>query len=490
MTERFPDSPVFTGWEAPQRFEGDIYDLEIDGEIPPDLDGALFRVTPDRQYPPRFDNDIFFNGDGSVSSFRIKDGHVDFKVRYIRTPRYLSEHQARRSLFGMYRNPFTDDPSVAGLSRSTGNTNVVVHNGLLWALKEDSLPYAMDPETLETIGESNFAGQIRSRTFTAHPKWDPRTGDMYCFGYEARGLATPDLAYYVIDPAGVVRHEAWFRMPYPGMVHDMALTENHVIFPIMPFSSSLERMKAGGQHWVWEPDVDVYFGVIPRNGGGEDVRWFHAPNAFPGHTINAFEDKGKIYLDVLLVTGRTFFPWWPDAQGRTGDAMNGDVMRIEIDLRRRDLIAEPTVLTPIIADLPAVDDRYVSTSYRHAYLTTADPAALEMPVRAKPYNGYFTGFLHVDAHTGAVRGTWAPGALATVQEPVFVPRDSTAAEGEGYLMAVVNRHDEVRSELVVLDSTRIDAGPIATARLPFRMKNGIHGSWADATQFRPRMVEG
>lgn len=35
-------------------------------------------------------------------------------------------------------------------------------------------PIAMDPETLETIGASDFNGKITSRTFTAHPKPDPR----------------------------------------------------------------------------------------------------------------------------------------------------------------------------------------------------------------------------------------------------------------------------------------------------------------------------
>lgn len=33
-----------------------------------------------------------------------------------------------------------------------------------------------------------------------------------------------------------------------------------------------------------------------------------------------------------------------------------------------------------------------------------------------------------------------------------------------------------------MDSTRISAGPLAVARLPFRMKNGLHGNWADASQ--------
>ncbi|MDH6219591.1 carotenoid oxygenase family protein [Streptomyces pseudovenezuelae] len=486
MTKPFPRSPQMSGWEAPQRFEGDIYDLEIEGEVPADLDGSFFRVAPDPQYPPMMGDDIFINGDGSVSAFRIQNGHIDFKMRYVQTPRYLREREARQSLFGLYRNPYTDDPSVAGLSRSTGNTNVVMHNGLLWALKEDSLPIALDPLTLETIGASDFAGQVSSRTFTAHPKFDPETGDMYCFGYEAKGEATDDIAYYVIDPAGKVKHETWFKQPYPGMVHDMAITENYVIFPVAPFTSDAERMRAGGLHWQWEPGLDVVYGVIPRFGGPEDVRWFSGPNAFVGHTLNAFEDRGKIYYDVPLTDGNVF-GFFPDAEGRSSapGELKGAVMRVELDPRRADLRAQGEVLLPTMAEFPAVDERYVSGAYRHVFLMDIDPALLDLSrVPAKPANMMYNRFLHVDAHSGTVRSSWAPGPSATVQEPVFVPRGAGAPEGDGYLIGLVNRLDEVRSDLVVLDTADITAGPVASARLPFRMKNALHGDWAGVEEFR------
>jgi carotenoid cleavage dioxygenase-like enzyme len=54
---------------------------------------------------------------------------------------------------------------------------------MLLALKEDSPPYALDPNTLETLGLYTFGGQLKSRTFSAHPKFDPDTGEMIVFGY-------------------------------------------------------------------------------------------------------------------------------------------------------------------------------------------------------------------------------------------------------------------------------------------------------------------
>lgn len=127
---------------------------------------------------------------------------------------------------GKYRNKFTD--AVRFKIRSTANTNIVFFNGQLLALKEDSPPYAMDPSTLETKGLYDFEGQLPSVTFTAHPKFDPKTGEMVCFGYEAKGDGTPDICYYQVRPDGSFSNICWFVAPVCAMIHDFAVTENWV----------------------------------------------------------------------------------------------------------------------------------------------------------------------------------------------------------------------------------------------------------------------
>ena len=83
---------------------------------------------------------------GTYACFRIRNGRVDYRSRYVRTERYLAQDAARRNLMPMYRNPSRDDPSVKGLSRSTANTHVIHHRNLILALKEDSAPTALDLE--------------------------------------------------------------------------------------------------------------------------------------------------------------------------------------------------------------------------------------------------------------------------------------------------------------------------------------------------------
>src|SRR5215475_4922015 len=185
---------------APMRAEVTIQDCVVEGKIPGDLNGGFYATGPDAQYPTAPGN-ILFDGEGHVRMFRIRNGRVDYRTRFARTERYEAQDKARRLLMPMYRNPALDDPSVKGLSRSTANTHVINHRGMILALKEDSPPSALDLNTLETIDPVyTFDGQLpRDQPFTAHPKVCSTTGNLVAFGYEARGFGSDVIAVFEID---------------------------------------------------------------------------------------------------------------------------------------------------------------------------------------------------------------------------------------------------------------------------------------------------
>jgi carotenoid cleavage dioxygenase len=214
----FPGTPSFTGFNTPSRIEADIVDLAYEGTIPPELDGAFFRVQPDPQFPPRLGDDISFNGDGMITRFHIHHGRCDFRQRWAHTDKWKLERAAGRPLFGAYRNPLTDDPVVKGKIRGTANTNAWIHGGKLYALKEDSPALVMNPATLETEGYTRFNGSMTGQTFTAHPKVDPQTGNMIAFGYAASGLCTDDCTFYEISPSGRAAPRAVVQGPL--LLHD------------------------------------------------------------------------------------------------------------------------------------------------------------------------------------------------------------------------------------------------------------------------------
>jgi len=487
MTKAFP-AIMTQGIDEPCRFEGEVFDLEvIEGAVPPELDGLLVQAVPDQTFPPEVENlhlmTVAAGGDGSVRAFRIKNGHVDFRTRYVRTERFLLERSARRSLYGNYRDPFSDDPSVAGKSRTTANTALFFHGGRLLSAKEDGLAYEIDPATLDTRGAWTADGSITSKTFTAHPKIDPNSGQLCAFGYAAKGETTRDIAYYVFDAAGRLEHEAWFEAPLSAMIHDCALTPNYMLFPVMPVTSDLERLRTGGPHFIYEADMPQYFGVIPRMGRPDEVRWFKAPPGFTGHTVNAREEDGKILFDLLEADGNGFAPVIADRDGRApppGTVRNA-LVRWTIDYHSNSeelTSAHRTVLAQVNGEGAHIDPRFEMRPYRHMFVPTLDPAKLTTDTNGRPVPVLFNQLSHFDLQQGT-RDDWFPGPAATFQDPVFVPRGADAAEGEGFLIGLLNRPLERRSELVILDSLNLPAGPIARLSLPLRMRLGIHATWID-----------
>jgi len=481
MSLRFPDTPTFTGFNAPVRIEGEIRDLEVEGEIPDGLEGAFYRCGPDFRFPPRLGDDINHNGDGVVSAFRFEGGRVHFAMRFVRTEKYEAEDAAGRGLIGLYRNPFTDDPALAGRDRSLANTNVLLHAGRLLAMKEDGLPYELDPHSLETRGRCDFGGRLRSRTFTAHPKIDPDTGEMIGFGYEAAGLASREMALQLIGPDGSLVREEFFEAPYVSFQHDFAVTERHIVFALMPATTSLERLKAGRTHWVFDPALPVKVGIMPRDGGVKDLRWFTATGRGLGHVQNAFSDGETVVLDIF-VSERCQFPFIPNADGRGFDrgASTPRLARWTFDLAANADGFEEEVLFPDFMEMPRTDDRYHTRPYRYGWCAVIDPAR---PVATAGTLGPgWNTIVRVDmARRGQDR--WWVGEHAACQEPQFVPRRPGAPEGDGWLLVMLTRlgPQGYWSELVILDAERIPEGPVARIRLPIRLRGAIHGNWVAGT---------
>ena len=465
---RFPDVPVYQGWGAPVRLESELRDLEIvAGRVPEDLNGTLYRCGPDPQYPPMRGDSVFIDGEGLAAMFRFDRGHVDFRSRYIRNERFTLQEKARRSLFGRYRNRYTDDASVAGKNRGTANTNAVWHGGKLLILKEDSLPWEVDPDTLETVREWNYDGAVRAVSLTAHPKLDLETGELLTFSYQAKGDATTDVAFYIVDKHGKIAHELWFNAPWAPMVHDFAVTGTHVVIPFFPLATDLEIIKKGGPFYQWHPDRETMIAVFPRRGRADDVRWFRGPASSAGHMMNATMEGSKLHLDLCLYQGNCF-PFFPTPDGQETAPVPPFLTRMSFDLASNSDGYETKRLSAMPCEMPRTDDRFQGRAYRHGYMICFGPDRTQ---------GSMLG--HLDHATGKLK-LWSPGEASGIQEPCFAPRRPDAAEGDGYLLVLVNRMKEMRSDLAVLDARDIEAGPVALIRLPTRIRSTFHGMWVPA----------
>ena len=477
---RFPDQLIYRGYSAPVRIEGDVYDLEVIGTIPEGLNGTYYRNSADPQYPPLLGTDIFLNGDGMLHMVRLEHGHADLKTRYVQTEKWKAERRARRGLFGAYRNPYTDDPSVAGMDRGTGNTSVWWNAGRLFALKEDSRPIEMDPDSLATLGSHDFDGRLTSKTFTAHPKIDPRTGDVVAYGYNTQGVASSTIELFFIDRAGQLTRTETFEAPYSSMVHDFMLSENFVIFTICPMVCDWERVKAGKPIFHWDATLPTRIAVIPRAPGGtQRIRWFQAPAAcMETHTFNAWEAGDLLHLEHF-VTESGWLSQFPDINDANAREKPPFAYRWTLDLGSSAEGFVSQKIFPHIGEMPMVDLRFLTRETRHFWFGTSNTTLgpmLDMGPKGPP----FTCIGHWAADTGKLDFYYA-GPHSAPEEPVFVPRSPSAEQGDGWLLTVVGRRAENRTDLVILDARNLSAGPVATIRFPARLHEGFHGIWVPAS---------
>jgi carotenoid cleavage dioxygenase-like enzyme len=343
-------------------------------------------------------------------------GRARYRNRWVRTPKWHAENGAGRLLFEGFGTP--TDPSVADVDPVSANINIVHHAGKLMALDEHGEPFELDPEGLELGAFLNTGGKR-----SAHPKIDPETGEMIWFAYWAGSEPFSNLIDYgITDKTGKVTRRDRFAAPYASLIHDFLVTKSYTIFPVMPLTGDLARARKGLPPMAWEPAKGGFLGVMKRNANVDSIRWFEIEPKFFLHSMNAWEDGDKIHCDVIEFPQP---PVFPNADGSPAKDVEGRLTRWTIDLAGNTNRAQREQIDDLNSEMPRVDARFAGLPYRHGWYMAN--IGSENPLR-------HNAIAHLNLATGRreVR-VLDPGDVAG--EPVFVPRSSTAPEGDGYIIA-------------------------------------------------------
>jgi carotenoid cleavage dioxygenase-like enzyme len=452
-------NPHLKGVLAPVRQERD-FEVTVRGRIPDGLNGALYRNGPNPQFDPSGPYHAFI-GDGMIHGFWIADGKAHYRNRYVRTPRWLAENAAGRNLFGGMGMP--SDPSVENIHAGGANTNVVHHANKLMALQEGSEPFELDAATLDPRGFGHTGGR-----FTAHPKMDPETGEMVWFAYSTGEQPLNNLVDYgVSDAAGNVVRRDRFAAPYCSMIHDFMVTQNHVLFPVLPLTGDLQRAMKGGPAFAWEPEKGAYIGVMKRDADVSTIRWFEIDAVYMFHPMNMWEDGTRIHADVMEYPSA---PLFPNADGSRGDNAQARLVRWTLDLAGSSNKVTRTPLHETFGEFPRFDERRAGLRYRHGWYAANVGAKDQLT---------FNALAHVDHVTGRETLRQMP-AGDQPGEPIFVPRTADAPEGDGWILSVIHRADDNTADLLVLNAQDIAGDPEAVLSIPARIPSGFHGNWVGA----------
>jgi carotenoid cleavage dioxygenase-like enzyme len=485
MVVGFPMTPDFSGLNEPVGKEVSLPGLSVEGIIPAEIRGAFYRAVPDPAFPPKFEDDNLLSGDGMISKLHFHDdGSVDFDMRFVQTARHKAEVAAGKSLFGRYRNPFTDDAEVAGVDRTVANTTPVWHAGKLLMAKEDGHAYRIDPHTLETLGSYDFDGVLKSETMTAHVRVDPVTAEMFFYGYECDGLASTKVAYCIADKSGKLIREQWFDAPYCAMMHDFTITENYALFPVYPTTADIDRLKAGGDHWVHELDRDSWVGVMPRYGDVAEMRWFKGPKGVSCyHMMNAHEDAGGLIQFDQCLSSVNAFPFIQRASGLNIPPweMKSALTRWTIDYAANDGVVVETLIGPP-GDFPIIPAAEQGRPYARGWILSMDPEMKGPPVFGGPVGAMFNALLRLDL-TGGPPQMLALPPVYCFNEPVHVP--SSEAGHDGWLIAIVDQQTAENSfehAAWIINAGDVGAGAVAKIAIPTRLRPQVHGWWVNAAQ--------
>jgi carotenoid cleavage dioxygenase len=421
---------------APVADELTEYALPVDGAIPPELDGWYLRNGPN----PRQATAHWFTGDGMIHGVRVEDGEAKwYRNRWVRTDSFIEDF------------PLYGPDGSRNLRAAKANTHVVNHAGKTLALVESSLPYEISND-LETIGAYDFGGKLVD-SMTAHPKICPTTGELHFFGYG--NIFEPHVTYHRADANGELVINRPLDVKALTMMHDFALTAQHVIFMDLPIVFNLDvAMKGEGDvPYRWDDGYGARLGVMRRDDPFGEVRWFEIDPCYVFHVANAHDSvDGK---SIVLQAVRYPELWRNDG----GFDADGVLWSWTIDL------AAGTVSERQLDDrnieFPRIDDRLAGLPARYS-VSVGDHA-----------------WVRHDLTTGeAVEhdlGTGGPG------EAVFVPSGSGSAdETNGFYLGYVYDPTRDGSDLVVLDASDFAGKPVATIHLPQRVPYGFHGNWIGA----------
>ena len=432
----------------------------IAGRAPADFAGVLYRNGPAKFRRGGSSAGHWFDGDGLIRRFQIKDGRASLAARFADTAKRRLETELDRIVmpgFGTAPGPGAvisnnDDANAA-------NTNVRLLGGELLALWEGGSAIRMDPETLLTDGIKTFRDDLRHMPFSAHPRIEA-DGSVWNFG--GNGKVT---GLWHLGADGRLIDFAVLPLPRASYFHDFTITARHIVIVLQPWLQTRFGFPISTT-MAWQPELGTQVMVVAKDDLSQR-RIYELPAFSAFHYGDGWEEAdGTIRFAGCLEADPTF--------GQSSASA----------LLRGEYIPPPRAMLHQIVLYPDGKAALEATGVEGEF-PASDPRLVE---QAHQLTAHVTGyhesgpFPHAIATWDWQRGrsdSFDFGMHQLVEEFQFAP-GATDREGDGWLIGSTLNLKAGASELHLLRAGDVAAGPVASWRADVALPISFHGMFAKA----------
>jgi len=445
--------------------------LPVRGELPAWLEGTLLRTGPSKFEVGARSYNHWFDGLAMLHRFAFAQGRVSYANRLLKSKAFCSSEATGkityaefatdpcRSLFGRVAAIF--DPKL------TDNccVNISDYARDVVAFTETTMPMRFAPDTLKTLGVFAYRRALRGQVSTAHPHYDAKRACHYNYIADF-GMKS---VYRLCRIGGDGKQKVVAKLPVerPAYMHSFGMSEDHLILTEFPLVVNPIDLRLSGkpfiQNYRWEPERGLVFHVVAKD-TGKLVRTAMAEACFAFHHVNAFADRDRLAVDVVVYPDAAIIDQLYLARLRSSAPITatGALTRFHIPLAS-DAPVSRRILADVPLELPRIN--YAACAgkpYRYVWGTGTQTKG-----------DFLDSIVKIDAETGTVL-TWHVAGLYP-GEPVFVPAPSAKAEDDGVLLSIVLDIDKDLSFLLVLDAATLHE--LARAEAPHAIPFHFHGNY-------------
>ncbi len=446
----------------------------LEGEIPAQLQGTLYRNGPARLAIGKQKVGHWFDGDGAILGVNFAGQMATATYKYVQTQGYLAELQAQKYLFANYgmtaAGAFWNN--IFKPVKNSANTSVLALEDRLLALWEGGSPHGLDLETLATKGADNLADTLDKLPFSAHPKIDPVTGEIFNFGVNPGSKNT--LYLYRCDASGKIIRQGSFNLSGLPIIHDFVLAGDYLVFFISPIRTNTLSLLLGRKSYSdamkWQPKLGTQILIFDR----DDLSLVSQNRTDPWYQWHY--SNGYLNRDRQIVIEFIRYPNFQTneflrevATGEIKTKAKGTLWQVIVNPKTAKVMENKQLLDRQ-CEFPTVAPAKVGQSWRYTYLNTH----LDNQDRGQEL---FTAIARFDRQTGDLAVSQM-GENFYPAEPLFVPR--TNENDSGWIITVVFNGNLDRSEVWIYQSDRLAEKPVCRLVLPSVIPHSFHGTWKAA----------